>query len=112
MGVWDHWLWLLGSLVLAVVVAQVTWWLEQADDRPEWADRVLTWPYAPFLFLFLRFLFYVGVPFAALTLGSGDMVVGRWMGRQPLVSLRRLLGERVPAAELVASRADWVPGLS
>jgi hypothetical protein len=110
-GVWDHWLWLLGSLVLAVVVAQVTWWLEQSDDRPEWADRVLAWPHTPLLSLFLRFLFYVGVPFAALTLGSGDIVVGRWMGLQRLVTLRTLFGEPVSAAEIVASRADWIRDL-
>jgi hypothetical protein len=51
------------------------------------------------------------VPFAALTLGGGDIVVGRWMGLQPLMTFRSILGEPVSAAEIVVSRADWVQDL-
>jgi hypothetical protein len=107
-GLWDHWLWVAGSLALAVVVAHVMRWVEQTDDQAAWVSRLVNWPYAPVVFFVLRFLFYVGIPFAALTLGSGDVVVAKWLGLQPLLDLRSVFEGPLAAADLTANRVDWV----
>lgn len=106
MADWDRWVWLAGSFLLAVVVAQVFWRLRRADDPPVWVSKLLAWPYSPSLFLVVRFLFYVGVPFSALIWGR-DAVVGRRLGLQPLLLLRALSGEPASAAEMGANWADW-----
>jgi hypothetical protein len=82
------------------------WQLKRRERRPSWVTRILEWEYGPSLFVFLRALFYVGIPFAALIWGR-DAVIGRLLGLQPMVSLNALLGEPVTAAEIAANWADW-----
>jgi len=103
---WDRWLWLGGSLLLAVAAAQTMWWLEQAEGRNPRVRSLLTWPLLPPSLLLLRALFYLGLPLAALVWGR-DALIGRWLGLQPLYALDALLGQEVPPAEIAANWGDW-----
>ncbi len=79
----EVWLWVGGSLLLAVLWANLAWFFCQ--PRPgaigEFVARLAAWRFSPSLFQFLRLLYYVGVPFAALVWGH-DVVIGRWLGLQ------------------------------
>jgi hypothetical protein len=79
----ESWLWAAISLVLAVLYANLAWFFRQ--PRPgalgELAARLANWRSSPTLFQFLRLLYYVGIPFAALLWGH-DAVIGRLLGLQ------------------------------
>ncbi len=90
----EAWLWVGGSLLLGILWTNLSWlfspWVE-ADRSPEPSRslaetviyRVGTWRFAPSLFEALRFLYYVGLPSAALFWGR-DAVVGRLLGLKRL----------------------------
>ncbi len=91
----DAWLWLTGSLLLAVFWTNLAWlfspWIKAGRSRDDFgslAERVVvgvaTWRFAPPTLEALRLLYYVGVPFAALFWGR-DAVVGRLFGLQRFV---------------------------
>jgi hypothetical protein len=64
----ESWLWLAGSLLVAILWVNLTPLFQ--NPRPgtfgNIASRVTTWRFSPWLLQFLRPLYYVGVPFAAL----------------------------------------------
>jgi len=115
----EAWLWLGGSLLLAVLWTNLSWlfspWVE-ADRSPETsqslAERIVfqigTWRFAPALFQALRFLYYVGLPSAALFWGR-DAVVGRLLGLKRL-ALPAQTGQG-DSAWLSASWSSWAQDL-
>lgn len=91
----ERWLWLGGSLALAVATAQVSWWLWHRESSRARLERVVRAPFYPSLVQLIWLLYTVGLPVAALIMGH-DAVVGRLLGLQPLAGLDPL-----------ASWADW-----
>jgi hypothetical protein len=63
----EGWLWLGGSLVLAILWANLAWHFR--EPRPgrigELVTRLSSWRFAPLLLQFLRLLYYIGPPAAA-----------------------------------------------
>ena len=102
----EGWLWLGGSLLLAILWASLAWFFRQ--PRPgavgEAITRLVTWRFSPWLLQLLRLLYYIGVPFAALLWGH-DAVVGRLLGLQPLDV--HVAGGPEVAATLAANWSDW-----
>ena len=102
----EGWLWLGGSLLLAILWASLAWFFRQ--PRPgavgEAITRLVTWRFSPWLLQLLRLLYYIGVPFAALLWGH-DAVVGRLLGLQPLDI--HVAGGPEVAATLAANWSDW-----
>jgi hypothetical protein len=93
----EAWLWLIGSLVIAILWTNLAWLFRQPrfDSTSKFISRATTYRFSPWLFQFLRLLYYVGVPYTALLLGQ-DAVVGRFLG---------LGGERV--ADSATIWLDW-----
>lgn len=106
----DRWLWLGGSFLVAVAAGQLASWLSREDDLPPRVTALLEWQYASVLFHLLRFLFYVGIPFAALLWGR-DAIIGRLLGLQPVALLSGLGSGSFDAAEIAANGADWARDL-
>lgn len=79
----EGWLWLSGSLLLAILCANLAWFFRQPRSGAvgEFTSHVVAWRFSPWLLQLLRLLYYVGVPFAALLWGH-DAVVGRLLGLQ------------------------------
>lgn len=88
----EGWLWLGGSLLLAVLWANLAWFFRQPHSGAvgEFVTRLIAlglrprpnaWRFSPYLLQFLRLLYYIGVPFAVLLWGH-DAVVGRLLGLQ------------------------------
>jgi len=106
----EGWLWLSGSLFLAVLCANLGWFFRQ--PRPGWIGESITrlsaWRFFPWLLQLLRLLYYIGVPFAALLWGH-DAVVGRLLGLQRL-DLSVLSG-KVVSADTAANWLDWAHDL-
>ena len=108
----EGWLWLSGSLLLAVFWANLAWFFRQPraggfvtrlvalGPRP----RPNAWRFSPYLLQLLRLLYYIGVPFAALLWGH-DAVVGRLLGLQRLDL--SALGEETTVAAVAANWLDW-----
>jgi len=75
------WLWLGGSLFLAVLWANLAWFFRR--PRPgalgELVTRLIAWRFSPWLLQLLRLLYYVGVPYAAL-LWSHDAIIEDLLG--------------------------------
>jgi len=103
----DPWLWLGGSLLLAVVAAQASWWLWRLERSHAWLEPLSSWPFLPVLIEVGRLLYYVGLPFAALIWGQ-DAVVGRLLGLQPLV----FAAGQAPNWTDWARDAAWTGGLA
>ena len=85
-GEWGvGWLWLGGSLLLAVVWANLAWFFRRPRDGAVggFVAELVDWRFSPGLLQVLRLLYYVGVPFAALLWGQ-DAVVRRLLGLQSL----------------------------
>ncbi len=83
----EGWLWLLGSLLTALLWANLAWFFRKPRSGAigDFVIRLTFLPFSPWLFQFLRLLYYLGVPFAALWWGH-DAVVGRGVfGLKPLV---------------------------
>ena len=100
------WLWLGGSLLLALLATGTTWWLDRAKGRDLRIASFVDGPAFPLLTEIGRLLFYLGLPAAALLWGQ-DAVIGRLMGFQPLLALNGLMGEPAPATDIAANLADW-----
>jgi hypothetical protein len=77
----EGWLWLGGSLLLAILWANLAWYFRKS--RPgrvgELIARLSSWRFAPLLLQFLRLLYYIGLPAAAFYLGH-DAVIRRYLG--------------------------------
>ncbi len=99
--VWNEgWLWLGGSLLAAILWANLAYFFRQ--PRPgvigEFVAQLISWPFSPGLFQFLRLLYYVGVPFVALFWGH-DAVIRRALGLKALV---------LPADGNTAVSTNWL----
>jgi len=100
------WLWLGGSLLLAALWANLSWFFRQprSGAAGEFVARLNAWRFSPWLLQFLRLSYYIGVPFAALLWGH-DAVVGRLLGLQPL-NLSIADGKEATAS-VAANWLDW-----
>ncbi|MGQ9521196.1 MAG: hypothetical protein ACUVTV_00530 [Anaerolineae bacterium] len=103
MPVTDRWLWLGGSVLVALLSTWAAWFLR----RRAWAERLRASPFFPPLLHLFRFLYFIGGPFAALLWGR-DAVVERWLGLAPLTVL---LGPAIPPEERLQLWMDGVRGL-
>ncbi|MCS7179125.1 MAG: hypothetical protein RML46_06770 [Anaerolineae bacterium] len=99
----DRWLWLGGSVFIALLCTGTSWYCH----RRAWAERLRTSPLFSPLLHFFRFLYYIGGPFAALLWGR-DAVVERWFG---LVPLPLLLGFPIAPEERLRLWMDGVQGI-
>lgn len=76
----EGWLWLSGSLLMAVLWANLAWFFRQ--PRPgalgEFVARLVAWRFSPWLLQILRLLYYIGVPYAALVWRRA--VIKRYLG--------------------------------
>lgn len=72
------WLWLSGSLLLAVLWTNLAWFLRQPrfSTASEFITPLTDWRFAPQLLEILRLLYYVGVPYGALLWGRDAVVEG------------------------------------
>ncbi|MFQ6101906.1 MAG: hypothetical protein ACE5OS_11835 [Anaerolineae bacterium] len=77
----EGWLWLTGSLLLAILWANLAWFFRQPRSGTigEFVTRLVAWHFSPWLFQLLRLLYYIGVPYAALLWGH-SAVVERYLG--------------------------------
>ena len=93
----ESWLWLGGSLLLAIIGANLAWFFRQPRSGAvgEFVARVVAWRFAPWLLQFLRLLYYIGLPYAAFLWGN-DAVIERYLG------LRGGVGDKW---------LDWAQGL-
>jgi hypothetical protein len=102
------WLWLGGSLLLAALWANLSWFFRQprSDAAGEFVARLNAWRFSPWLLQLLRLLYYIGVPFAALLWGH-DAVVGRLLGLQPLNLNLSIASGKEASASVAANWLDW-----
>jgi hypothetical protein len=63
----EGWLWLGGSLLLAILWANLAWYFRKAraGSIGEFVTRLASWRFAPLLLQSLRLLYYIGLPAAA-----------------------------------------------
>ncbi len=83
-GLNEAWIWLGYSFVLAVVSTNVAWFFRRPRSGPvgSYVAQLVAQPWSATLYQFLRLLYYIGVPFAALLFGH-DAVTTRFLGLQP-----------------------------
>lgn len=96
----ERWLWLGGSFLIALAATGVSWIFRHRTWAEQWTASPL---FAPLLH-FLRFLYYVGGPFAALIWGR-DAVVERLLGLSPFPAI--LLSPLSPEDRM----ALWLDGV-
>lgn len=99
----DRWLWLGGSILVALLGTWTTWLLR----RRAWVQRSIASPFFFPLLQLARFLYYIGGPFAALLWGR-DAVVERPFGLMPLPLL---LGSPLSPAERLQLWMEGVRGV-
>jgi hypothetical protein len=106
----EGWLWLSVSLLMADLWANLSWLFR--ENRSGWASdlaaHLSNWRFSPWLLQFLRLLYYIGVPFAALLWGH-DVVVGRLLGLQPLAL--PIPGKEETGVNVAANLLDWAHDL-
>lgn len=97
------WLWLSGSLLLAILWTNLTWFFRQPPTDTtreyvsrEYVSRLTDWRFAPLLLQLLRLLYYVGLPYSALLWGRDAVIAG----------LLGLSGKKVDVPP-AASWLDW-----
>ncbi|MCX7854921.1 MAG: hypothetical protein N2556_02920 [Anaerolineae bacterium] len=103
MPVIDRWLWLGGSVLVALLSTWTAWFLR----RQTWVQRLEASPFFPSMLQLFRFLYYIGGPFAALLWGR-DAVVERPFGLAPLPVL---FGSAITLEERLQFWTDGVRGL-
>lgn len=102
----EGWLWLGGSLLLAVLWANLAWFFRRPRSGApgEFVTRLVAWRFSPWLLQVFRLLYYLGLPFAALLWGR-DAVVSRLLGLQ--VIRLRVSGAKATNAYVAANWLDW-----
>jgi len=75
-AVGESWLWLGGSLLLAILWANLAWFFRQPrlGAIGDSINRLSAWRFGPWLLQILRLLYYVGLPYAALLLGEDALI--------------------------------------
>ena len=88
----EGWLWLGGSLLLAVLWANLAWYFRRprSGSIGEFITRITSWRFAPLLLQFLRLLYYIGLPSLALFLGR-DAIIKRYLLGLPDVQPNAML---------------------
>jgi len=99
----DRWLWLGGSVLVALLTTWTAWFLRHQT----WAQRFTASPFFPPLLQLARFLYSVGGPITALLWGR-DAIVERLFGLSPLP---QLLGPPLSPDERLRLWMDGVHGL-
>ena len=99
----DRWLWLGGSVLVALLTTWTAWFLRHQT----WTQRLTDSPVFPPILQLARFLYAIGGPFAALLWGR-DAVVERLFGLSPLP---QLLGPPLSPDERLRLWMDGVHGL-
>ena len=91
----ERWLWLGGSFLLAVLSANLAWLFRKyhLGKIGDLVSRLSAWSFSPWLLQFLRLLYYVGVPSAAL------------MGRRVIVE--QYLGLSGGTEAIASETAKW-----
>lgn len=105
--VWSEgWLWVIGSLLLAALWSNLAWFFRQPRSGAVggFVTRLIAWRLSPWLLQFLRLLYSIGVPFAALLWGH-DAVVGRLLGLQSFDL--PVVGGKEASASVAANWLDW-----
>jgi hypothetical protein len=76
----EGWLWLAGSLLLAILWANLAWYFRKprAGRIGELVARLTSWRFGPLLLQFLRLLYYIGLPGIALL--WRHTIVQRYLG--------------------------------
>jgi hypothetical protein len=102
----ESWLWLGGSLLLAILWANLAWFFRKPrfDPIDGFIDRLVSWPLSSWLLQALRLLYYLGMPFAALLWGH-NAVVERVLGLKRL-DLSIADGNAV-SADVAANWLEW-----
>jgi hypothetical protein len=103
---WDEkWLWLGGSLLAAIIWTNLTWFFRKTRSGPvgEFCTGLISSPFSPWVLQFLRLLYYLGVPFAALLWGH-DAIIKHTFGLQQLALPA---GNDQAAAEIAANWQNW-----
>jgi len=102
----EGWLWLSGSLFVAILWTNLAWIFRppRSGAIGEFVTRLASWPFSPWLLQFLRILYYLGVPFAALLWGH-DAVVERSLGLKQLVLPTS--GGNTVSGDVAANWLEW-----
>jgi hypothetical protein len=102
----EGWLWLSGSLLAAVVSANLIWLFHRSRSETisRFSAQVSSSPIYPWLFQILRLLYYLGVPFAALVWGH-DAIVERILGMKRL--LLPLPESNVLGTDIATNWLNW-----
>lgn len=103
----DHWLWLGLSVLLAAVAANLAWLFHRWPGGRAWTERLESAGVLSSLLHLVRFLYYVGLPLAALTWGR-DAILERAFGLWPLPLL---FGVTPTVEETLAAWAQWARGV-
>jgi hypothetical protein len=103
----EAWWWLSGSLFTAILWSNVGWFFRKPrlGAFGDTIERFVATPFVSWLFQFLRLIYYLGLPFAALFWGQ-DAVVGRILGLQPLIVPLTGFGEA--GSGVSANWLDWL----
>ena len=102
----EGWLWLGGSLLVAILGANLAWFFRRPRSGAigDFVADLSARRFSPAFLQFLRLLYYIGIPFAALLWGR-DAVVGRLLGLQRLDL--PLAGAHESGAYLAVNWLDW-----
>lgn len=103
----DRWLWLGLSVFLAVLIARLAWYFRRWSRGQVWTERLEAAGILYPLVHFVRFLYYVGLPFGALLWGR-EAILERAFGLWPLPLL---LGLSTAAEDLVLAWTRWARGI-
>jgi hypothetical protein len=101
----EGWTWLSGSLLAAFIWSNLTWFLHRPKSGPagEFIAQLTSSPLSPLLLQFLRLLYYLGVPFAALLWGH-DAIIKHALG---LKQLALPIGSGHAAADVATNWKNW-----
>ncbi len=101
----ERWLWLVGSMLLALLTSWGIWLLKSSHRTAAWVERWQQWAGASWITQILRLLYAVGIP--ALALFWRGALTERGLGLQPLP----LLDAPIVAESLGAQWREWVTDL-
>ncbi len=112
-ALWESWLWLAGSFLVAVLWAQLTWALNHAGGKriTKLVRRIRSSRLSPWAMRALRLLYYLAIPLGALIRGPAlDLNLGIVVGLEVGVELPERLVDWAQRMGLAAALAlgAWV----